>query len=373
METSSYAPPTVPSLQHPETIGEFGAASSHPIVLPCQEDSRACEELGSNNGRSMGLGVRFRIPVGAHRETNTALHSTFKNKYYRDRPDQFGSAGVTGKRSHSTGGRQGEPRLLFETVPRTQERWTIQTCNKSQATEQVDSIQPFQDGRDPRGKRPTSQRGLHDSDRPERCLSGDPNTSTIPPIPALPLGRPGLRVLPFGLASAPRVFTKVMRAVVTFLRNRGIRCVIYLDDLLLMNKSPSTLKEHTTLTLDLLEALGFLVNYPKSHLTPSQEMEYLGFLIDSTQKKLRLPKAKLDQIRTEASQILTSKETSARHLAQLIGKMSAAILAIYPAPLHYRSLQALKHKALARCGYDGHITLSEEAKVDLRWWTNNLT
>ena len=179
--------------------------------------------------------------------------------------------------------------------------------------------------------------------------------------------------LPFGLASAPRVFTKVMRTVVTFLRNRGIRCVIYLDDLLLMNKSPSTLKEHTTLTLDLLEALGFLVNYPKSHLTPSQEMEYLGFLIDSTQKELRLPKAKLDQIRTEASQILTSKETSARHLAQLIGKMSAAILAIYPAPLHYRSLQALKHKALARCGYDGHITLSEEAKVDLRWWTNNLT
>ena len=42
-------------------------------------------------------------------------------------------------------------------------------------------------------------------------------------------------------------------------------------------------------------------------------------------------------------------------VVQLIGKMSAAILAVYPAPLHYRSLQALEHKALAATGYDGTI------------------
>ena len=52
--------------------------------------------------------------------------------------------------------------------------------------------------------------------------------------------------------------------------------------------------------------------------------------------------------------------------------MSAAILAICPAPLHYRNLQALKHTALANCGYNGWVTLSKEAKEDSRWWTNNL-
>jgi len=178
--------------------------------------------------------------------------------------------------------------------------------------------------------------------------------------------------LPFGLASAPRVFMKVMRVVVTFLCSQGIRCVIYLDDLLLLNKNPTTLNKLTSLALDLLEALGFLVNYPKSHLTPSQEVEYLGFLIDSSQRELRLLKTKLNQIKPEAAQILISDRTSARLLAQLIGKMSAAILAVYPAPLHYRSLQSLKHKTLTNSGYDGQVILSEEAKEDLRWWIHNL-
>ena len=40
--------------------------------------------------------------------------------------------------------------------------------------------------------------------------------------------------LPFGLASAPRVFTKLMKPVVALLRQLGIRLIIYLDDMLIM-------------------------------------------------------------------------------------------------------------------------------------------
>ena len=39
----------------------------------------------------------------------------------------------------------------------------------------------------------------------------------------------------FGLAPAPRVFTKLLKEVGAFLRKRGIRLVIYLDDLLILN------------------------------------------------------------------------------------------------------------------------------------------
>ena len=69
-----------------------------------------------------------------------------------------------------------------------------------------------------------------------------------------------------------------------------------------------------------------------------------------------------DKTEPEAAQILISDRTSARHLTQLIGKMSVAILAVYPGPLHYRSLQSLKHKTLANSGYDGQVILSDEAK-----------
>jgi hypothetical protein len=39
------------------------------------------------------------------------------------------------------------------------------------------------------------------------------------------------RCMAFGLAPAPRVFTKLTKIVVAWLRKKGIRLVIYLDDL----------------------------------------------------------------------------------------------------------------------------------------------
>lgn len=179
--------------------------------------------------------------------------------------------------------------------------------------------------------------------------------------------------LPFGLASAPRVFTKILRPVVGFLRSKGIRCVIYLDDILLLEQDKSRLIEHTATTVLLLEALGFLVNYPKSALEPAQKLIFLGFTIDSVMKELSLPQEKMEVIVKEAKSILELQKISARSLAQLIGKMSAALLAIQPAPLHYRSLQNLKHIALKKKGYDGKIRLSLSARKDLEWWVHNLS
>ena len=43
--------------------------------------------------------------------------------------------------------------------------------------------------------------------------------------------------LPFGLSCAPCTFTKLMKPVVAFLRERGIRLIIYLDDLLNINSA----------------------------------------------------------------------------------------------------------------------------------------
>jgi hypothetical protein len=76
--------------------------------------------------------------------------------------------------------------------------------------------------------------------------------------------------LPFGLATAPRVFTKLIKPVVAALRQRGIRLVIYLDDILIMAESQALAIHHAASTLNLLEGLGFIVNYKKSQLVPCQ-------------------------------------------------------------------------------------------------------
>ena len=159
------------------------------------------------------------------------------------------------------------------------------------------------------------------------------------------------KCLPFGLASAPRIFTKVLRPVVGYLRGIGIRSVIYLDDLLLLNQKKKSFKEHTVIALEILEALGFLVNYPKSSMTPDQAITFLGFDIDSTSKRLSLPKEEVAALKQQVRAMSKRKLVSARVLA-LIGKMSATLLAVRPAPLHYRSLQHLKHKAVKKRCYN---------------------
>ena len=43
--------------------------------------------------------------------------------------------------------------------------------------------------------------------------------------------------LPFVLATAPKVFTKLMKPVVAMLRQRGVRLIIYIHDILIIAES----------------------------------------------------------------------------------------------------------------------------------------
>ena len=82
-------------------------------------------------------------------------------------------------------------------------------------------------------------------------------------------------VLPFGLASAPRIFTKVTKLLV------GIRMIIYLDDIIIINQSQGQLLQDRNSMIWLLQHLDFVINWKKSALAPTQIVDYLGFVINS--------------------------------------------------------------------------------------------
>ena len=46
------------------------------------------------------------------------------------------------------------------------------------------------------------------------------------------------------------------------------------------------------MTLDRVEALGLLVNYPKYQLVPTQSIDFLGFKVDANTVSQSLPDAK---------------------------------------------------------------------------------
>ena len=89
------------------------------------------------------------------------------------------------------------------------------------------------------------------------------------------------RALPFGLNTAPRVFTAVTAAVVAYTHLNGLSLRVYLDDWLLNPISEELAKQQTQWLLDLFACLGLVVNVEKSSLTPSQVATYLGILLDT--------------------------------------------------------------------------------------------
>ena len=70
------------------------------------------------------------------------------------------------------------------------------------------------------------------------------------------------------------------------LRQMGIRLVIYLDDLLIMHHSKAELLQFLSLICQLFKALDLMVNLEKSQMVPKQEMEFLGFQINSASFQL---------------------------------------------------------------------------------------
>ena len=87
--------------------------------------------------------------------------------------------------------------------------------------------------------------------------------------------------LPNGLASAPRIFTKLMKPVYAVLRSKGYLIVGYIDDILLLAKTPHELAQVVAETVALLRSLGFTIHESKCVTTPTQVVKFLGFVLNS--------------------------------------------------------------------------------------------
>ena len=186
--------------------------------------------------------------------------------------------------------------------------------------------------------------------------------------------------LPFSLSCAPCTFTKLMKLVVALLRERGIRLIVYLDNILILCSCLNTLINQLRFVRDLFQVLGLLINEKKSQLDPSQEIKFLGLAISTTTMQVSLPKEKVARIQQEAKQLQAMSEVSVQKLAMLVGRTTAAKQAIRVAPLFYHHLQALINRVVPLASsieevkqcYHKMVQLSVEARQELVWWTQEM-
>eukprot|EP01126_Amoeba_proteus_P041576 TRINITY_DN4476_c0_g4_i12.p1 TRINITY_DN4476_c0_g4~~TRINITY_DN4476_c0_g4_i12.p1 ORF type:complete len:530 (+),score=62.30 TRINITY_DN4476_c0_g4_i12:1276-2865(+) len=176
----------------------------------------------------------------------------------------------------------------------------------------------------------------------------------------------------FGHVHAPRWWTKVMRAVVKYLRSLGIRCIIYIDDLIILHGTGmSQAKKEVEFVVDLLLKLGLTINMKKSILKPTTRVVFLGFVVDSRLMKIFVPGPKIKEIKKMANKLIKEEECTIRVLSSFLGKISAAAEAVLPWRLQTRALLLDKHKMFRdKCNWDSTVHLSKDSIEELQFWTN---
>ena len=89
------------------------------------------------------------------------------------------------------------------------------------------------------------------------------------------------RALPFGLSPSPYAFSRIVKVVTKHCRRMGMRLHVYLDDWLQPSRSQVISLYHREQLLRTVLTLGFVPNWDKSELVPSQMFSFLGVRFDS--------------------------------------------------------------------------------------------
>ena len=174
--------------------------------------------------------------------------------------------------------------------------------------------------------------------------------------------------LPQGLSSVPRIFTKVMRVVMTFLHRQNIRISAWIDDILIAASSLSLCQEQAFLTVRTFEELGFVPNFEKSQLSPSQRICHLGLIWDSVEFSVSVPQDKIEAVKIKCCTAISSK-VSVRFLMSILGSIEYFRWGFPYAAIHYRRLQRFVNSCLAcELAYDSYVSPSKNAIIDLSWW-----
>ena len=181
-------------------------------------------------------------------------------------------------------------------------------------------------------------------------------------------------VLPNGLSSGPRIFTKILKPPFATLRSLGYIITGYIDDSLLVQQSKQKAEKAAQVSAVYLEQLGFSIHTEKSVFKATQVIEYLGFIINSIDMRVLLPTPKQQEIKEVCNNLLSQRRHKIRSVAVTIGKIVATFPAVQYGPLHYRALEKDKIEALKlNCGhFDRFMYISDEAREDLQWWINNI-
>ena len=171
--------------------------------------------------------------------------------------------------------------------------------------------------------------------------------------------------LPFGLRSAPKLFTALADTLEWMVRQHGAQHIWhYLDDFLTCGAAGSQeCRLNLQLLVDICNYLGVPLAEEKVE-GPADCLVFLGIAIDTVRGEMRLPSQKLERLRSQLEEWLGRKRCTKRELLSIAGQLQHAAKVVRPGRVFLRRLFDLSATVVKP---HHHLNLSSGARSDLAW------
>jgi hypothetical protein len=186
--------------------------------------------------------------------------------------------------------------------------------------------------------------------------------------------------LPFGYCNSVWLFTLVMREAARLMRERGVRCLVYLDDWAFFPDTNEQAVEWQQIATEVWDSLGLMKQPGKGTVQADgswdvvQELTHLGVGLSFKQNVFFVPEDVTKRIKTEGKRILSSAN---RHqgkvgclwLAQFAGLVMSTHTAVRQARFKTRPLfDDLVRARAYQSSFKNWCRLSRESKRMIEWW-----
>ena len=141
---------------------------------------------------------------------------------------------------------------------------------------------------------------------------------------------------------------------------------MYLDDGLCAVDGETRALEASAVVKSTLECAGFVVNDKKSVWTPTQRLQWLGFVVDLLKGHIEVPHERLSALQYKLDSACKVETLCARQLAGVIGTIISMSLAIGPVSRFMtRSMYMLLE---SRLSWWDMLKITRDARQELEFW-----
>ena len=175
--------------------------------------------------------------------------------------------------------------------------------------------------------------------------------------------------LPFGLATAPQVFTMIVKEVKLMALSRGLRIHQYLDDWPTRSQSQEEAQVNTLAVVDLTHSLGWIKK--KSELKPSQVFSFVGYEYHLDSALVKPTQERWLKLQDLILLLMSKRVLTARCFMSLIGLLASMEKMVPEGHLHMGPFQFnLKEHWRYSQSLDNLLPLTESIAAHLDWWQN---